>query len=140
MLISLLSILLYLFIITLDFLKQLSVKALSWTGNIPTRKYFEFYANRLEKNINFDLRNTQNRSILFPNQFLSDFNKTGTCIFILIGKNFSILLFFIQEAYKLIWKQNRSILRIPQIKIDIFFKSIGIKIKVFSCGNVTSPR
>ena len=85
MLILLLSILLYYFIITLGFSKELSVNALSWTGNIPTGKYFDFYANRIEKNVNFDLRNMQNRSILFPNQSLSDFNKTGTCIFILIG-------------------------------------------------------
>ena len=130
MLISLLSILLYLFIITLDFLKQLSVKALSWTGNIPTRKYFEFYANRLEKNINFDLRNTQNRSILFPNQFLSDFNKTGTCIFILIGKKFSILLFFIQEAYYFFGFELLCIVCIFfSVKIlQSFFSSFSIQI------------
>ena len=84
--------------------------------NIPTGKYFDFYANRLEKNINFDLRNSQNRSILFPNQFLSDFNKTGTYIFILIGKIFSILLFFIQEAFAFFR------LRILVYRLHIFFR------------------
>ena len=74
--------------------QELAENALSWTGNIPTSKYFDFYTSRLEENINFDLRNMQNKPILFSNQLLSGFNKTGHINYILTPISSSFLMIF----------------------------------------------
>ena len=78
----------------LYFEQELAEDALSWTANIPTSKYFDFSTSRLEENINFDLQNMQNKPVLFSNQLLSDFNKTGHINYILTLISSSFLMIF----------------------------------------------
>ena len=80
---------------------------ISWTGNVPTSGYSDFYSSRIENKINFDLRNITNLSTIFQNKISFDSNNTlslfenqkntttGTRFFIIIFVSVFMIIFIV---------------------------------------------